>query len=110
MSSFSDKVFNCVSNIPKGYVVTYGDIACAIGSPRASRQVGRALHNNPSPILIPCHKVVFKDGHLPEKFAFGGISTQKELLKQEGVQFTDDIHVDMKKCHYTGKLSNTTTN
>ncbi|MCD8293774.1 MAG: MGMT family protein [Clostridia bacterium] len=67
-------------------VVTYGQVARAIGFPRSSRQVGRALHVNPQPGIIPCHRVVFRDGSLAKAFAFGGEEIQAELLKAEGVE------------------------
>ena len=56
--SFYDKVYEQVVKIPKGKVATYGQIAFLCGSPRASRAVGYALHFNPRPGEIPCHRVV----------------------------------------------------
>lgn len=79
-----EKVYKIVSKIPKGNVMTYGQVAkLARTSPRA---VGRILHINPTPIEIPCHRVVFSDGSLSKGFAFGGIKKQKELLIKEGVR------------------------
>ena len=51
--SFYDKVYECVSKIPKGKVATYGQIATKCGNPKASRVVGYALHVNPLPGVIP---------------------------------------------------------
>ena len=65
---------------------------------RLSRVVGYALHVNPEPGVIPCHRVVKRDGEVSSAFAFGGANRQVELLKAEGVGFLDDSHVDMK--HY----------
>ena len=60
MSDFFNAVYQFVKTVPEGKVVTYGDVARAIGSPRASRQVGWALHCNPYQGIVPCHRVVFK--------------------------------------------------
>lgn len=82
---FYNKVYDYVKLIPLGKVTTYGEIARAIGNPRASRAVGYALHRNPMPGVIPCHRVVNRNGELSRSFAFGGLSAQKNLLINEGV-------------------------
>ena len=71
-NNFFERVYEAVKQIPKGKVSTYGDIARAVGAPRASRHVGWALHVNPEQGVIPCHRIVFKDGSLASGFAFGG--------------------------------------
>ena len=90
-----EKVYEAVRRIPKGFVATYGQVAEAVGNPRLSRVVGYALHVNPQPGIIPCHRVVKKDGEVSTAFAFGGQARQAELLKMEGVGFLDATHVDM---------------
>lgn len=100
MTDFQERVFEAVAKIPKGNVASYGDIATAAGSPKASRAVGNILHNNPLPGIIPCHRVVHSDGHLAPAFAFGGEEAQKKLLISEGVTFVDNITVDMNKHRY----------
>ena len=97
MSDFFNAVYQFVKTVPEGKVVTYGDVARAIGSPRASRQVGWALHCNPYQGIVPCHRVVFKDGSLTQGFAFGGREVQKALLLSEGVGFKEEYTVDMEK-------------
>ena len=87
MSSFYAKVYEVVAQIPKGQVLTYGEVAARAGNPRASRIVGCALHNNPDPDNIPCHRVVFRNGSMAPGFAFGGPGQQKALLTAEGVEF-----------------------
>ena len=62
--SFYDKVYEVVRKIPKGYVMTYGQVALLCGNPRASRAVGYALHVNPYPGVIPCHRIVNRFGYL----------------------------------------------
>ena len=95
MDNFFEKVYEFVKQVPKGKVTTYGDIAKAIGMPRASRQVGWALHCNPYQGIVPCHRVVFKDGALAQNFAFGGSGVQRALLEAEGVGFIGE-KVDIK--------------
>lgn len=95
--SFYDVVYEKVKQIPKGKVATYGQIAILCGSPRASRAVGYALHFNPYPGIIPCHRVVNRFGNLAPKFAFGGIEVQKKLLNDEGVYVDENFCVDLNK-------------
>ena len=94
MTTF-DKVYEAVKLIPEGSVATYGQIAEAVGNKRLSRVVGYALHVNPQPGVIPCHRVVKRDGEVSRAFAFGGANRQVELLRAEGVAFVDGTHVDM---------------
>ena len=96
MTTF-DKVYEAVKLIPRGSVATYGQIAEALGNKRLSRVVGYALHVNPQPGIIPCHRVVKRDGEVSSAFAFGGANRQVELLKREGVEFLDATHVDMNR-------------
>lgn len=81
--------------IPYGQVATYGQIAALAGNKRLSRVVGYALHVNPEPGCIPCHRVVNRMGEVSVAFAFGGGNRQTELLQAEGVGFIDG-RVDMK--------------
>lgn len=95
--SFYDEVYSVVVRIPRGKVATYGQIARILGSPRASRAVGYALHFNPRPGVIPCHRVVNRDGRLAPAFAFGGPEVQAALLRSENVEISDDYFVDLAK-------------
>ena len=101
MNTFQ-KIYEQVKKIPKGKVASYGQIALMAGNPRWSRVVGYALHSNPEPGIIPCHRVVTKEGKLSKAFAFGGENMQKDLLISEGVTFIDEYTVDIEKCRYTG--------
>jgi methylated-DNA-protein-cysteine methyltransferase-like protein len=101
--SFYDKVYEKVRLIPNGKVATYGQIALLCCSPRASRAVGYALHCNPLPGIIPCHRVVNREGRLALSYAFGGAFVQKALLASENV-FTDENDiVDLKLYLWDGK-------
>jgi len=97
MMNVFEKVYEAVKLIPEGSVATYGQVAQAVGNPRLSRAVGYALHVNPQPGVIPCHRVVKRDGEVSSAFAFGGGNRQVELLQAEGVGFLDDTHVDMAR-------------
>ncbi len=94
------RIYQAVKLIPEGCVATYGQVAALAGNPHWSRIVGYALHVNPDPINIKCHRVVFKDGSLSEAFAFGGANEQRRLLEQEGVVFLENGKVDMEKCKF----------
>ncbi len=91
-----ERVYEYVKTVPRGKVVTYGQVAAAIGAPRCARQVGWALHINPEPGVIPCHRVVNREGRLAPAFAFGGEEVQASLLEAEGVEVRDG-YVDLKK-------------
>ena len=93
---FDERVYEYLKTVPKGKVVTYGMIAFAIGRPRAARQVGNALHRNPYPVVIPCHRVVNREGRLAPAFAFGGVEVQARLLREEGVEVINGF-VDLEQ-------------
>lgn len=101
---FFDRVYEMVEQIPYGMVATYGQIAGLIGAPRSARYVGYALHSNPRPGEIPCHRVVFADGSLARGFAFGGSDVQRELLEAEGVSFLPDGRVNLAACRWPAGL------
>lgn len=92
MEKFSvEAVYEVMKQIPKGKVITYGEIAILIGWPNMSRHVGSAMHGAYLKGL-PCHRVVFADGRLVP-----GWPEQAELLKAEGVIMRTDRRVDMEK-------------
>lgn len=101
MTTF-EKIYEVVKTIPKGKVTTYGQVALLAGNPRWARVVGYALHKNPQPGIIPCHRVVTRNGEVAESFAFGGGETQRELLENEGVVFGKDGTIDLKKYAWFG--------
>ena len=103
MCSFFEKVYNVVMRIPRGKVLAYGDVARMAGSPHSLRQVGWALHCNPEPGVIPCHRVVFKSGKVTEGFAFGGADVQRAMLENEGVVFGENGAIDMRKFEWRGE-------
>ena len=80
-----EKVFEFLLTIPKGKVVTYGQIAEYLGNKKLARAVGNILHKNPDETKYPCYKVVDRKGNLSVHFAFGGIEKQKAKLEKDGV-------------------------
>ncbi|RQD69713.1 MAG: methylated-DNA--[protein]-cysteine S-methyltransferase [Tindallia sp. MSAO_Bac2] len=81
---FQMGVWQALRSIPYGKVVSYGMIAEYIGNPKAVRAVGMANNKNPIAIIIPCHRVLGKDGHLT---GFGsGMDVKQKLLELEGHQ------------------------
>ena len=94
-SNIFERVYSLVEKIPAGRVSTYGQIAKLLNiSPRV---VGFALHANPDSQLIPCHRVVDRNGRIAPGYAFGGQGIQKKRLEEEGIKFTDELHVDLEK-------------
>ncbi|MCL5090866.1 MAG: MGMT family protein [Patescibacteria group bacterium] len=82
MGKIFDKIYEEVKKIPKGKTASYGEIAKKAGT--TPRVVGFALHCNPDPQNIPCHRVTFKDGRLSPGYVFGGEGKQREKLEKEG--------------------------
>ena len=94
--NISEKVYEYLRTIPKGKVITYGQIAEHLGNKKLARVVGNILHNNPDENKYPCYKVVNNKGNLSKNFAFGGIEKQKEKLEKEGI-IVVDYKVDLEK-------------
>ncbi len=94
------RIYEAVKRIPKGNVATYSQVAAMAGNSKMSRAVGNALHKNPTPGIIPCHRVVDSKGRLAGAFAFGGEKVQEKLLTDEGVEVTGG-RVDLKKYQMT---------
>ena len=100
MNTF-EKIYEVVKSIPKGRVATYGQVALLAGNPRWSRVVGYALHANPDPEKIPCHRVVDRFGSVSKAFAFGGENRQIYLLESEGVKLNNGV-VDLSVYQWNG--------
>ena len=96
MNTF-EKIYEVVKSIPEGKVATYGQVALLAGNPRWARVVGYALHVNPEPGTIPCHRVVNREGKVAPGFAFGGEGVQRQLLESEGIVFEIDGRIDLEK-------------
>lgn len=84
--AFNRKVYAIVRNVPPGKTITYGQIAEQLGDRLLARDVGQAMGENPTPIVMPCHRVLAADGKTGGFSAPGGVTTKLRLLTIEGAQ------------------------
>lgn len=86
MTDFQKDIYKVVARIPKGSVLSYGEVAHKAGYPRAARAVGTLMANNPFPKdKVPCHRVIKADGRLGNYSGTGGTKAKEKLLVKEGV-------------------------
>ena len=97
-----ERIYDVVRRIPRGKVATYGQIAMLAGNPRWARAVGYALHANPEPGVIPCHRVLNRFGRVAPAFAFGGEERQAEMLRAEGGEVSGNGFVDLDRYLWDG--------
>jgi len=83
-TAFQMRVWNFLQTIPAGQTKSYGEVAAAIGAPRATRAVGTACGSNPVAVAVPCHRVLRGDGSLGGYG--GGLDRKRVLLESEGVR------------------------
>ena len=82
--SFQKKVLHKLQAVPRGAVISYRALGAAAGAPNGARAVGNALHDNPVPIYVPCHRVISSDGRIG---GYGGGASRKlQLLRSEGFE------------------------
>ncbi|HEY3419726.1 MAG TPA: endonuclease V [Methanomassiliicoccales archaeon] len=90
-------VYQATTQIPRGMVSTYGAIARALGDIRAARAVGMILSGNPTPIVVPCHRIVYNDGKVGWYAGKGcGRERKESLLREEGIDINEGQVVDLK--------------
>ncbi len=82
-TSFQQKVWRALCDIPYGTCITYGELATRIGDPKACRAVGMANGRNPLPVIVPCHRVIGSGGKLTGYT--GGLDIKIKLLQTEGI-------------------------
>ncbi|MEI6896868.1 MAG: MGMT family protein [Psychromonas sp.] len=95
---FNQQCYALLKLIPLGNVVTYGDIAHALGT-KAYQAVGNAMAHNPDPIVVPCHRVVKANGDIGH-YALG-ITKKIQLLNTEGVQVEHGKIVNFKTIRFS---------
>ena len=89
--TFNEQCYQLLKKIPKGKVVTYGDIAHALNT-KAYQAVGNAMGANPNPIIVPCHRVIKGNGEVGNYAQ--GINKKIELLRNEGITIENNKVVD----------------
>ncbi|OGD84876.1 hypothetical protein A2165_03440 [Candidatus Curtissbacteria bacterium RBG_13_40_7] len=89
-----DETYDLVRKIPRGKVVTYGQLANKLKID--PRMVGWVLHANHTR-EVPCHRVVNRNGRIAPNFGLGGWQEQKKRLELENVEFSDMMHVNLDK-------------
>ena len=97
-SPFFQRIYALVASIPPGKVMTYGQIAMALGHPRAAKAVGTAMRLAPAGRALPCHRVVNARGEMAPGDVFGAKSLQMELLRSEDVPFLPTGRIDLARC------------
>ena len=95
--TFNEQCYQLLKQIPKGKVVTYGDIAHALNC-RAYQAVGNAMAANPNPIIVPCHRVVKSNGEVGN-YALG-TDKKIKLLRSEGIKIEDKKVVDFSSVRF----------
>jgi len=94
-SPFRDRVYAIVRSIPRGRVMTYGQVALLCGLPRAAQAVGWTLHTAPGD--VPCQRVVNRHGGLASGYTDGGPSLQRAELEAEEVEVRPDDTIDLAR-------------
>src|SRR5438552_17841619 len=94
-ATLSARIFALVRACPSGRVTTYGALAKAVGYPRGARMVGWIM--NETPEGVPAQRVINSKGELSGSWAFGQRGRMRQLLEAEGIVFSADERVDMKR-------------
>ena len=89
-TSFFERVYTVVRQIPEGRVTSYGAIACYLGSPQSARMVGWAMNASHTHADVPAHRVVNRNGLLTGKHHFFGTNLMQQLLENEGIKIKQD--------------------
>lgn len=83
ISEFRMQVYKAAMSVTRGQTATYGDLARKIGKPQAARAIGQALRHNPIPLIIPCHRILGRDGGLVGFTGGSGLRTKELLIRLE---------------------------
>ena len=96
--SLDKKIYKKLLEVPEGKITTYGELAKAVGFTNGQRAVGKFMHNNPYPVIIPCHRVVKADGKVGG-YAYGE-EIKTSMLKKEGIKIKDGKILDWENTIY----------
>ena len=89
-----ERVYKKLLQVPSGMVVTYGELARAVGLKNGQRKIGQIMRTNPFPVIIPCHRVVKSDGNIGG-YAFG-IERKVSMLYKEGIEISNGKILEFK--------------
>lgn len=102
MTDFTERVYRTVRRVPRGQIVSYGGVAAILGSPRAARGVGHALHALPDGSDVPWWRVVNRHGEISIRGAVYAARLQRVLLEAEGVSFDERGRIDWCRFGWDG--------
>jgi len=100
---FVKRVWQVVQGIPRGHVLTYGEVARLAGMNRAARRVSQAMRRAPKGMTLPWHRVVNAQGKISFPEDSSGFRRQKELLENEGIVFLNG-KIDLDRFGYQGAI------
>lgn len=100
MSKFKESVIKVLEMIPKGKVVSYGQVALYVGMPRAARQVGWILNGLEEKVPIPWWRVINNKGYISIKGSRYSQIEQKALLMKENIEVGDNLYIDIDKYRF----------
>ncbi len=92
--NLQQKIYKKLLQVPEGQITTYGELAKAVGLKDGQRAVGKAMNQNPYPVIVPCHRVVMSSGKLGG-YAFGK-DVKAKMLSDEGIKIQNDKVVEFK--------------
>lgn len=95
MNKLDAAVYKKLTQVPKGKVTTYGELAKAVGLKNGQRVIGQIMNRNPFPVVIPCHRVVKSDGKVGGYFY--GEKVKTKMLSNEGIPIKDGKIKDWEK-------------
>jgi methylated-DNA-protein-cysteine methyltransferase related protein len=105
MTDFTERVYRLVRRVPQGRVISYGGVAAMLGSPRAARGVGHALHALPDGSDVPWWRVVNRNGEISIRGMVHGARLQRVLLEREGVIFDGRGRIDWRRFGWDGEAT-----
>lgn len=104
-TSFFEKVYQVVRQIPHGQVTSYGAIAKVLGSPQSARMVGWAMNASHNLEDVPAHRVVNRGGLLTGKMHFSGTNLMQQLLENEGIVIVDNQIQNFEKVFWQPEMT-----
>ena len=94
----STKVYRKLLHVPKGKIITYGELANAVGLKNGQRTIGMIMKKNPFPVIVPCHRVVKSDGKIGG-YAYGE-NVKSRMLANEGIKIKDRKIIDFDRVKF----------